>query len=81
MASQEGCSTNKSPLFIGMNYAFWKVRMKTYLVSLWVEVCVIVIAWYEEKKGSNSDKDAKLNFILKLWMHFLEFYVSVNLLK
>lgn len=63
MDIQEGCSTNKAPLFTGTNYAFWKVRMKTYLMSLGIEVWVIVMMGYEEPKETASDKDAKLNFI------------------
>ena len=34
MASGEGFSSNKAPLFDGTNYAFWKIRMKTYLSAL-----------------------------------------------
>jgi len=63
MASQEGCSTNMAPLFTGTNYAFWKVRMKTYLMSLGVEVWVVVMIGYGEPKETNSEKDVKLNVI------------------
>lgn len=63
MASQEGCSTKKAPLFIGTNYAFQKVRMKTYLISLRIEVWSIVLMGCEEPKETTSDKDAKMNFI------------------
>ena len=37
MASLEGCSTNKSPTFIGTKYAFCKIRMGTYMMSLGTE--------------------------------------------
>jgi hypothetical protein len=30
----EGTSTNKAPLFNGTNFAFWKVRMRTYIMAL-----------------------------------------------
>ena len=34
MDQQEGLSTNRPPLFIGENYAYWSVRMKGHLMSL-----------------------------------------------
>ena len=34
MDQQEGLATNKPPLFIGENYAYWSVRMKLHLMSL-----------------------------------------------
>ena len=34
MDQQEGLATNKPPLFIGENYAYWRVRMKFHLMSL-----------------------------------------------
>lgn len=43
MAIQEGISTNKSPLFNGTNYTFWKVRMVTYLMSFIVYVWDTVV--------------------------------------
>jgi len=30
----EGASINRSPLFCGLNYQFWKVRMKIFVESL-----------------------------------------------
>ena len=30
----EGASINKPPLFCGLNYQFWKVRMKIFMESL-----------------------------------------------
>jgi len=30
----EGASINKPPLFCGLNYQFWKVRMKIFVESL-----------------------------------------------
>jgi len=30
----EGASINRSPLFCGLNYQFWKVRMKIFMESL-----------------------------------------------
>ena len=34
MDQQEGLVTNRAPLFIGENYAYWSVEMKCYLMSL-----------------------------------------------
>jgi len=30
----EGASINRSPLFCGLNYQFWKVRMKIFVESI-----------------------------------------------
>jgi len=30
----EGASINRPPLFCGLNYQFWKVRMKIFMESL-----------------------------------------------
>jgi hypothetical protein len=38
MTRHEGTSTNKAPLFNGMNFAFWKVRMRTYIMDLGADV-------------------------------------------
>jgi len=34
LPSGEGASINISPLFCGLNYQFWKVRMKIFVESL-----------------------------------------------
>ena len=39
-------STNKVPLFDGTNFSFWKVRMRTYLMSLGVDVWEVVETRY-----------------------------------
>ena len=62
MASLEGSFTNKSPLFTGTNYAFQKVRMRTYLMSLGIEVWVALEENYAPKE-TNTEKEAKQNFI------------------
>ena len=31
---EEGASINRPPLFCGLNYQFWKVRMKIFVESL-----------------------------------------------
>jgi len=34
LPSGEGVSINRSPLFCGMNYQFWKVIMKIFVESI-----------------------------------------------
>jgi hypothetical protein len=38
MTSNEGTSTNKPPMFFGTNFAFWKVRIRTYIMALGADV-------------------------------------------
>jgi len=40
-------SSTKPPLFNGTNFTFWKFRMKTYLMSLDMEVWNIVVDGYK----------------------------------
>ena len=60
MISHDG-STNKAPLFDGTNFAFWKVRMRTYLMSLGVDVWEVVETGYT-KPIVLASKDDKLEF-------------------
>ena len=46
MNSHEGTSTNKAPLFNGTNFAFWKVRMRTYIMALGADVWDVVETGY-----------------------------------
>ena len=62
MTSLEGCSTNKAPLFTGTNYAFWKIRMRTYIISLGLEFWAVVELGYA-LKDSDIEKEAKQDFI------------------
>lgn len=62
MDSQKRCSKNKAHPFTSTNYAFWKVRMKTSLMFLGVELWVVVLVVHEEPKEMSSDKDEKLEF-------------------
>ena len=62
MASQEGSSTNKAPFFTGANYAFWKVRVRTYIISLGIEVWAAVEFGYAPK-ATDSKKEAKQDFV------------------
>ena len=56
MASKEGCSTNKAPFFTGENYAFWKIRMRTYIMYLGIEVRAAVELGYAPK-ATNTEKE------------------------
>jgi len=60
MASQDG-STNKAPIFDGTNFAFWKVRMRTFIMSLGVDVWEIVETRYK-KPALVESKDEKSAF-------------------
>jgi len=42
MTSHEGTSVTRPPLFDGTNFAFWKVRMRTYLMALGADVWDVV---------------------------------------
>jgi hypothetical protein len=46
MESQEGFSTNKASLFDGKNYAFWSIRMKTYLMVIGFNIWQLVMTFY-----------------------------------
>ena len=59
MTSQEGGSTNKAPLFDGTNFSFWKVRMRTHLMSLGADVWEVVETGYT-KPIVLANKDDKL---------------------
>ena len=62
MASQEGSSTNKAPFFTGANYAFWKIRMKAYIMSLGLEAWDAVEIGYVTK-STDTEKEAKESFV------------------
>jgi hypothetical protein len=61
MKSHEGTSTNKAPLFNGTNFAFWKVRMRTYIMALGADVWDVVETGYV-KPVVLANKDEKLEF-------------------
>ena len=46
MTSYEGISSQKVPPFDGTNFSFWKVRMRTYIMSLGADVWDIVETSY-----------------------------------
>ena len=61
MTSHEGNLTNKFPLFDGTIFSFWKVRMRTYLMSLGADVWDVVDTGYVNPIVLAS-KDDKLEF-------------------
>jgi hypothetical protein len=61
MTSHEGTSVTRPPLFDGMNFAFWKVRMRTYLMALGADVWDVVETGYI-KPVVLASKDDKLEF-------------------
>jgi hypothetical protein len=61
MTIHEGTSTNKAPLFNGTNFAFWKVRMRTYIMDLGADVWDVVDTSYV-KPVVLANKDDKIEF-------------------
>jgi hypothetical protein len=61
MTSHEGTSAFKPPLFDGKFFAFWKIRMRTYLMALGADVWDVVETGYT-KPVVLATKDAKLEF-------------------
>jgi hypothetical protein len=61
MSSHGGNSTNKAPLFNGTNFAFWNVRMRTYIIALGTDVWDVVDTGYV-KPVVLANKDDKLEF-------------------
>jgi hypothetical protein len=59
MTSHAGTSASKPPLFDGTNFPFWKVRMRTYLMALGVDVWDVVETGYI-KPVVLASKDDKL---------------------
>jgi hypothetical protein len=61
MNIHETTSTNKAPMFNGTNFAFWKVRMRTYIMALGADVWDVVETGYV-KLVVLANKDDKLEF-------------------
>lgn len=45
MANHKGISSSKAPQFDGSNYAFWKMRMSTHIMSLGINI------WMDVENG------------------------------
>ena len=61
MTSYEGTSSNKVPLLDGTKFSFWKVRMRTYIMSLGADVQDVVEIGYVNPVVLAS-RDDKLEF-------------------
>ncbi|KAH9293136.1 hypothetical protein KI387_041660 [Taxus chinensis] len=59
---QEGFSSNKAPLFDGTNYAFWSIRMKTYLMALGFDIWQSVTVGYTIPSVPPTDQAGKKAF-------------------
>ena len=73
MDDLEGFSTNKSPVFDETIYAFWSIRMQTYLMDVGMDIWELVVIGYIAprtpptnavgKKSSENDEKS-MNAIL-----------------
>ena len=61
MTIHEGTSASKPPLFDGTNFAFWKIRIRTYLMALGADVWDVVETGYTNPVVL-ANKDDKLEF-------------------
>jgi hypothetical protein len=61
MKIHEGTSTNTPPLFDGTNFSFLKVRMRTYIMDLGVDVWDVIETGYTKHVVLDSKYD-KLEF-------------------
>jgi hypothetical protein len=62
MTIHDGISTSRPPMFDGTNFSFWKIRMRTHLMSLGVDVWDVVEMGYVKPIVLTS-KDDKMEFI------------------
>jgi len=46
MDQQEGIPSNRAPLFKGNDYAFWSIRMISYLMDLGCDVWISMVNGY-----------------------------------
>jgi hypothetical protein len=71
MTIHEVTSTNKAPLFNGTNFAFWKVRMRTYIMVLGADVWDVVETGYVKPIVlASKDDNLEFNFNTKA-MHVI----------
>jgi hypothetical protein len=59
MDQKEGMSSNRAPLFKGNDYAFWNIRMKSYLISLGCDVWIFLVNGYTAPTTTPSNVVAK----------------------
>lgn len=63
MANHDICFTRKSPLFDGTNYAFRRVRMKTYLMSLGFEIWKFAVDGHKAPTSPPSNQNGKKIYV------------------
>ena len=56
MDHQEWLASNRPPLFIGNNYAFWSVRMGCHLMSLGCKIWSYIEKWYKILDNLPTDR-------------------------
>jgi hypothetical protein len=82
MTSHGGNSTNKAPLFNGTNVSLWKVRMRTYIMSLGVDVWnVVEIGYVKRVVLANKDDKLEFNFNTKAMNVILSGLAEAEFLK
>jgi uncharacterized lipoprotein YehR (DUF1307 family) len=59
MDQQEGMSSNIAPLFKGNDYAFWSIRMKSYLMALGCDV------WKYVENGYTAPSTPPIDIVAK----------------
>ena len=59
MDQQERMSSNKAPLFKGNDYAFWSVRMKSYIMALGWDVWKTIESGYTSPSTPPNDTTTK----------------------
>jgi hypothetical protein len=57
--------SSKIPLFNGEDYVFWRIRMKSYLISIGLEVCTLVEKGYDVPKSTPIEAEDRKTF----WEH------------
>jgi len=82
MDSQEGSSINKALLFDSTIFSFWKIRMRTYLMSLGADVLDVVETGYVKTYilATKYDK-LEFNFNAKEMNYILSGLVETEFVK
>ena len=66
-------SSSKVPLFDGLEYAFWEVMMKTYLLSISVDVWALVENGFHVPTSFPIDVNAKKDYEMDMKAKFVIF--------
>jgi hypothetical protein len=82
MSIHEGTSTNKAPLFNGTNFALWKIKMRTYIMALGVDLWDVVETGYVNLVVlANKDDKLEFNINAKGMNVILSGHVEVEFVK